>query len=115
MTLFERALIAHMVADWFLQNRWMSDNKTSLAHPASWVHSGIHLACLLLVFPAWLAVLVAVTHLLIDTRKPLIWWRKVYGQSAPDAVFPAFAMWQDQAAHILVLGVAVWLGGVIAW
>ena len=38
LTLFERALVAHLVADWLLQNDWMAHQKTSLSHSAAWVH-----------------------------------------------------------------------------
>lgn len=101
--LFIAGFVAHLVADWFLQNAWMSDNKTSLKHPAAWVHSGIHFVAFLFVFPVWAAFALFVTHILIDTRKPLQWWRLLVKQNAPPAVFPAFAMWQDQAAHILCI------------
>ena len=111
-TLFIKALLAHLIADFFLQNEWMALKKTSLRHPASWVHSGIHLVALLLVFAPGTALLIALSHLLIDTRKPLQWWRTLYRQSNPppipvDPAFICFAMWQDQAAHIVCLCIAV--------
>lgn len=104
--LFIFGLCAHIVADWFLQNEWMSKNKPSLLHPASWVHSLIHFLCFLPVF-GWLGALgVFLTHILIDTREPLKWWRLVYRQSTPEQAgeaFIPFAMWQDQMAHVLVI------------
>ena len=42
LTPFERALVAHLVADWLLQNDWMAHHKCKLSHPAAWVHGGIH-------------------------------------------------------------------------
>lgn len=109
--LFVWGLVAHMFADWFLQNNWMATYKTSLRHPASWVHSGIHLIALLFVFSPLVALLLAISHLLIDTRVPLQKWRELYGQTkdASNPVFIPFAMWQDQAAHILCLAVAALL------
>ena len=40
LTLFERALAAHLVADWLLQNDWMALNKSNLRHPAGWAVAG---------------------------------------------------------------------------
>ena len=42
MTLLEKGLVAHLVADWLLQNDWMAVNKKDLRHPAGWVHALIH-------------------------------------------------------------------------
>jgi hypothetical protein len=109
--LFIYGLCAHVVADWFFQNDWMAKNKVSLKHSAAWVHSGIHLVCFLPVFGVW-ALAVFATHLIIDTRKPLIWWRKTFKMTT-DPANPAsmhVAIWQDQMAHILVIiAVARWL------
>jgi hypothetical protein len=113
VTLFEKALIAHLIADWFLQNRWQSDHKVNLRHRAAWVHSGIHLAALLCVFWFPMALAVAVTHLLIDTRKPLEWWRGFYGQTTEGPMAIHVAIWQDQASHVLVLAAAAWLQGAL--
>lgn len=101
--LFLAGLAAHLVADWFLQNEYMALNKTSLHHPASWLHSGIHLASAALVFPMGVAFVLGVTHLLIDTRVPLQWWRRFFGQTTDGPAFIPFAMWQDQSAHLLLL------------
>lgn len=103
--------VVHIFADWFLQNEWMATNKVSLRHPAAWVHSGIHLIAALFVFPVWVAVALAVSHILIDTRVPLQWWRKFYRQTNDFAnpVMIPFAMWQDQAAHIICLAIAAYV------
>lgn len=109
MTLFEQALVWHLVADWLFQNEWQANNKTNLLHPAAYVHSGIHLLGLLVIFPLWIALLIALTHLLIDTRKPLVWWRKLIRQTT-DPANPAtihVAFWGDQVVHILVLALVV--------
>lgn len=104
--LFISGLVMHLIGDFFLQSEWMSDNKTSLQHPASWIHSGIHFALLLSVFPLLVAVPLAISHLLIDTRVPLQWWRRFYGQTTSGPAMLAFGMWQDQAAHLICLAVA---------
>lgn len=83
-------------------------NKTDLKHPAAWVHSGIHTIGLTLVFPAWMAVIIGLIHLLIDTRTPLIKWRQFIKQTT-DPANPAtihIAFWGDQVTHIAVLAAA---------
>ncbi len=112
--LFVLGLMAHLLADWFLQNEWQSTHKPNLRHPAAWVHFGLHLACMAMVWPPAGAVAVAVSHALIDTRKPLAWWRDFAGQTVwrldqpaeKNAIAVHVAFWQDQAAHLLVLGFA---------
>ncbi len=102
----------HLFCDWILQNDWQAQNKVSLLHPASWVHSGIHLIGLLFIFhPWWVAVLIAISHLLIDTRVPLVWWRKFYRQTTEGPVAIDVAIWSDQVAHITVLAVTALLVG----
>lgn len=103
----------HLVADFILQNAWMNKNKTNLKHPGAWVHSGIHTILLLSVFPPLAAILLGVSHLLIDTRKPLMWWRKIYHQDTEGPAFISFAMWQDQVLHFFMLGLAARIVG--AW
>lgn len=114
---FVCGVVAHIVADLFLQNDWMSDNKKDLRHRAAWIHSGIHFACFLPL--GWqFAAIVFVTHILIDTRKPLEWWRKVYRMKSYDPSKPSgdiwnviatqVAFWQDQYAHILVIALAAY-------
>jgi hypothetical protein len=105
--LFLKGLIVHLVADWFLQSDWMSENKTDLNHPAAWVHSGLHTAGYLLVFPIPVAIALGFSHLLIDTRKPLTWLRSVVKQNPRPDAMSAFGIWQDQAAHIVLLAIAV--------
>lgn len=110
---FVVGLLAHLVADWFFQNEWQAANKNNLTHPAAWLHFGAHAACMLAVWPWHAALIVAVTHALIDTRKPLIWWRArlrmtSYSPNASaqqNAMAVHVALWQDQAAHAIVLGI----------
>jgi hypothetical protein len=101
-------IVVHLICDWLLQNEYLAVNKVSLRHPAAYVHSGIHLAGLLLVFPPLPAACLAVSHLLIDTRKPLEWWRETFNQTR-DPANPAsmhVAMWSDQVLHVACLAVA---------
>lgn len=110
--------VLHLVADWLLQNEWMSVNKAKRRqwtapegkwfalnsaekgervtvskhmdgpwwdrHPAAYIHAGIHGAVQLLIFPWWAALLIAATHLIIDTRTPVEWWSKLIRQTQPD-------------------------------
>jgi hypothetical protein len=107
LTPFERGLVAHLVADWVLQNDWMALNKTSLRHPAAWVHGAIQGLCLGLAL-GWLAGLVlGFVHLLIDTRVPMDCWIRFFKKSgkAPEAT--SIAIWLDQTLHIVCI--AVWV------
>lgn len=106
-------LVSHIVADWFLQNDWMAQHKTSLKHSAAWIHSGIHGLCF--AWMGWWAFAIFATHILIDIRTPLIWWRKFYRMKLHDpnqdaaSVWNQVAMhvafWQDQMAHVLVIAI----------
>ena len=103
---------AHLFADWLLQNHWMATYKSSLKHPAAWVHGGIHFLFMLLVFPPAWALVIATVHILIDTRRPLIWWRKTYRQTQTGDAALHVAIWGDQVAHWLVIAavaILVWM------
>lgn len=102
------AIVIHLVADWLLQTDWMARHKTSLRHPAAYVHSGLHTLGMLLIFPWPLAVGVGVSHLLIDTRRPVTWWIETIKQMPPTTpVYTHVEIWLDQIFHILMLIVAV--------
>ncbi len=111
MNPFEKGLVAHLLADWVLQNDWMARNKTSLAHPAAWTHAGIH-AVLLALALGWQAGLVlGFVHMLVDTRVPVAWWMRAFKKctQAPEA--SSIALWLDQAIHILCIALWVTLFG----
>ncbi len=99
------AIIAHAIADWLLQNEWMAKNKTSLRHPAAYVHGLIYMICLMGVFPLWAAFIVSITHILIDTRKPLLWWRKIFKRTPNAEEDTLVALGEDQALHLVILAV----------
>jgi hypothetical protein len=110
LTLFEQAVVAHLVADWILQNDWMARNKLSLRHPAAWTHAGIQALCLGVAL-GWLGGLVlGFIHMLIDTRVPVAWWMRVFKkcEKAPEA--GAIAIWLDQTLHIACI--AAWVAFV---
>ena len=117
-------IVLHLLADWPLQNDWMSRNKANLLHSAGYVHATIHGLLLAIIF-SWAAIPLAVTHLFIDTRKPVIWWSKLIRQTQPKSQYvilrggrdneeavPIYdiglevRIWTDQVFHIFCVAVA---------
>jgi len=110
LTPFERGFIAHLIADWLLQNDWMAKNKTSLRHSATWTHATIH-AVLLALALGWQAGLVLGTlHLLVDTRVPLRWWQDIFKQTTEGPFAATTMIWVDQVIHIVAI--AAWVAVV---
>lgn len=100
------AIVLHLIGDWVLQNDWMAFNKMSLHHPAAWVHGGIHAGLLLLVFPWYAALSVAFVHMLIDTRRPILWWMEHFKQMTVEGPHVLLVeIWLDQVFHIVVLAI----------
>lgn len=112
MTPLERAVLAHLVADWLLQDDWMARNKMNLRHPAGWVHGAIHAACLTLALDWRAGLALGFVHVLIDSRKPVAWWIRWVKrcEKAPD--LGAIALWLDQVFHLVCL--AAWVAWVPA-
>lgn len=99
-------LVLHLVVDWMFQNVWIAENKSDLRHPAGWVHAGAHGLAMLLIFPWWAALGLAVAHLLIDTRYPLRWWARVVSQAEDGPMAVAVHLWRDQTLHVMTVAVA---------
>jgi hypothetical protein len=110
LTPFERALVAHLVADWLLQNNWMAQNKESLRHPGAWVHASIYGLCVGLALNWMAGVALGLIHILIDTGVPVQWWIRHFKKCAgvPEAVH--IAIWADQVIHIGAI--ATWIAFV---
>lgn len=111
-TLLVWSSFAHLVADWLFQNEWMVRNKTNLRHPAAWVHGAIHVLALCFVLPGSLALGIGFSHVLIDTRKPVQWWKQLVGKTAadPKSQLPQtliVEIWVDQVMHVVVLAVVI--------
>lgn len=107
LTLFEQALVMHLIGDWILQNDWMATNKTSLKHPSAWIHGAIHFVLQSLIL-GWVAGLVlAIVHMLIDTRVPFRWWRRVFRMTAEGPNALHVAIWTDQVLHVITI--AAWV------
>lgn len=107
LTPFERGLIAHLIADWLLQNDWMANNKPNLKHPAAWLHAAIQ-AIALAIALGWQAGLVlGLIHLLVDTRCPLGYWQRVFKQTMDGPATLHVAIWGDQVTHIIMI--AIWV------
>jgi len=107
LTPFERGFVAHLVADWLLQNDWMARNKTSLQHPTAWVHAAIHALALGLALGWQAGLVLGLVHILIDPRQPLAWWRRVYHQTGDGPYATHVAIWADQVLHIV--SIAAWV------
>ena len=119
-------IVLHLIADWPLQNDWMANNKMYLRTSyAGYVHASIHGLLLAIIF-GWAAIFLAVVHLLIDTRRPVIWWSKLVKQTPPQGTLLEtenlegednrlvflydmgleVRIWTDQVFHIFTLAVA---------
>lgn len=105
-------LITHFIFDFLFQTEWQATHKAKgrlinralLAHCSIYtlgflpviLASGLHAAWLLFIFG---------THVAIDTRRPIIWWRRAIMQNTPATI--AATEWLtivvDQIFHILVL------------
>jgi hypothetical protein len=102
--LFVWAFVAHLAADWLFQTEWMVIHKVNLRHPAGYVHAAIYALFMALVFPPLIAVVIGVTHLLVDTRVPVRWWMRVVKRMAADSPSAgAVEMGVDQVFHIMVI------------
>lgn len=112
LTLFEQALVVHLIGDWIFQNHWMSESKSDLRHPAAWIHGLIHFLLMFLVL-GWVGALVlTILHMLIDTRVPFRWWRKVFRMTDEGPMGAHVAIWSDQVLHVLCI--AAWIQFVAA-
>ena len=102
------AIVAHLAADWLFQTNWMAIHKTKLRHPASWVHAGVYTLFMAILFPFFMALLIGVAHLLVDTRTPVRWWvRVVKGMPEGSPGMGMVEMGVDQTIHVMVLAGAV--------
>ena len=107
LTPFEKGLVAHLIADWILQNDWMARHKLDLRHPAAWTHTCIHAGCLAIALGWEAGVVLGLLHLLIDTRVPATWWIRKFKQCADASDAPSIAIWLDQTFHIV--SIAAWV------
>jgi hypothetical protein len=115
MTPFENALVAHLVADWLLQNDWMARNKTSLLHPAAWVHAGIHGVWLGFILGWRGGLILGVLHMLVDTRVPQRWWGRVFGQTTTGPLGDHVMIWGDQVIHIGLIALWFHVAPLFGW
>ena len=102
-------VVLHFIADWPLQNDWMSKNKVRVFHPAGYCHALIHAFCLSFVF-GWAAFALAFAHLLIDFRKPVQWWSRLIRQTQPKnrVYYQRLQSWQTaEEIHIYDIGLEV--------
>ena len=102
-------IVIHLIVDWVFQNHWIATNKANLKHPAGYVHAIMHTAGLVLVFPVPVAIIIGISHLLIDTRIPVQWWQRFYGQTTDGPYAIHVQIWLDQVFHIAVITLAALL------
>ncbi len=107
LTPFERGFIAHLIADWLLQNDWMSRNKTDLRHPAGWVHAAIYGVSLGLALGWQAGLILGALHLFVDTRVLQRWWQEVFRQTTTGPVALIVRIWGDQVIHLAIM--AAWV------
>jgi hypothetical protein len=101
--------LAHLIVDWLFQNAWLAEHKSSLRHPAAYVHAAAHALGLVLVFPPLAALGLGATHLLIDTRRPLAWWARLISQTDDGPIAVPIRIWRDQTLHLATIGAAALL------
>ena len=106
MTLFEKAIVLHLIGDWLLQNEWMARSKTSLRPPAAWVHGAIHGVLLGLVLGWHGGVVLGAVHMLVDTRIPQRWWSQCFAQTQRGEQGIHVMVWGDQVIHVCTI--ALW-------
>ncbi len=82
MTIFEKFLIAHLVADYLLQNNWMALNKTKAKRPL-FVHTIIYGLTMGIMFQSWLIITPAMClHGIVDGMSlGNVWLRLIGGRS----------------------------------
>ncbi len=111
MSLFELILICHFVGDWILQPTRMGIQK-STNWKVRFVHCLIYTSCFYWLFSAPWLIYIFATHFLIDSYKPLYWFRKLRGDfktfdefkesfSTPSGFMINVVL--DQIFHILTL------------
>lgn len=113
MTLFELILITHFIGDWILQPTKMGMAKSTNAGIRA-IHCLIYTACFFWIAPNtiyWMSY-IFITHFVIDSYKPLYWFRKLRGDfktfdefkesfSTPSGFMINVVL--DQIFHILTL------------
>lgn len=62
---------------------------------------------MLLVFPWHLALLIGLTHILIDSRTPVLWWMKTVKQIPDPGKLDGVVIGMDQVFHVIVLALVV--------
>ena len=97
-------LVAHLIADWILQNEWMALNKTNIRHTALYVHGLIHFGVMAQMTGMMeLSLIITLIHMAIDTRKPLQWWMRIYKQTTTGEYGTHVKIWLDQVLHIVTI------------
>lgn len=108
--IFVFASLAHFIFDFCLQNEWIANNKHNVRHPAGYVHSLIMTIPMLFFFPLWAAILIGVTHFIIDTRAPIKWWMNLMRNNLPNEPwFLYVAITVDQIWHVTIIAILAFI------
>ncbi len=115
LTPFERGLVANLIADWILQNDWMATYKVSLKHPAAWVHAAIHAVLLTLALDWRAGLVLALVHMVVDTRIIANWWIRTFRQTAEGRSGFIVKIGVDQVLHIAAIAIWLEIAGMLEW
>jgi hypothetical protein len=117
-------MVLHYLIDWPFQNSWIAAHKTNWTHQSAYIHALAHGAIQLLVFPWWAALIIGITHFIIDLRWVVDRWSKLIRQiqpveESPEVYAPGgkrpevpampvdigqnIRIWNDQTWHIAVI------------
>ena len=115
MTLFEKFIVSHLVADWLLQTEWQALNKDK-NYRALFSHIGVYSLVMLGVLfvnfgfynlTVYLVVgMIALTHAFIDRRWPVIWFMKTFRLIVEREPKGVILLGVDQTFHVLLLAIA---------
>jgi hypothetical protein len=120
MNIFTWLLVGHLVGDWFLQNDWMAQSKsTRILNPAILVHCTIYTMAIVAAIglarrsdaslqepDLWVIAVTFLSHWFIDAAHLAERWGRLLRQS--DRAF--VRIMADQTLHVVVLVVlAEWL------
>ena len=119
MTTFSWLLIGHLIGDWVLQNDWMAKGKKrGLVTLPGMTHFSVYTISIIailrlgsqasggVVLTTQMALLIFVSHWLIDATSVVNHWMRFCGQSD----IPMVRIMVDQTFHLLILAIiaTVW-------
>ena len=104
--------LSHLIGDWLIQSEYEALNKAlgKFLNRALWMHCFKYTLCFVPVIwlakeNLWWLTLVLGSHLIIDRRFPVIWWRLHICHCSPEAIQKTFwiTVVVDQVFHFLII------------